>query len=215
MHFKCPLCSSLDSDHYSYQSKFDRNFYKCSVCDLVFVDRSELLDHSTEKSRYDNHQNNILSEGYEKFLRRLITPLSHLKELKSYGLDYGQGPYPMLIELMNKDGFENVDGYDPFYSDSQDVFTKKYDFITCCEVLEHMTDVSFELERIQSLLKKNALFIISTGIRTENIDFNNWYYIRDDTHINFLSINTLDWIAQKYNLNLVRTEKDLIIYSKK
>jgi hypothetical protein len=215
VHFNCPLCSSSKTEHFFYQVKLDRNFHKCSVCDLVFVDRSDILDTFVEKSRYDGHENDILTEGYEKFLQRLITPISENLSENLFGLDYGQGPYPMLIKLLNKAGFKNVDGYDPFYKNDQSVFSNQYDFITCCEVIEHMTDISLEIERINSLLKDDGLFIVSTGLRSDNIDFQNWYYIRDDTHINFLSTKTARWIGENYNLNLVKTAKDLIIYSKK
>lgn len=214
MSFKCPLCSSKDANHHFYQKLHNRDFYQCQICDLVFVDRLQLLDVKTEKSRYDLHQNDIRSEGYESFLRRVINPITNSLVTTAKGLDYGCGPYPMLINIFSEDGFKQVSGYDPIYQNDESVLNVEYDFVTLCEVIEHMNDPSLELKRISKMLKSSALFIISTGIRTEEKVLKTWHYIHDDTHINLFSLKTFKWMEKQFSLKLERTDKDLAIFSK-
>ena len=45
---------------------------------------------------------------------------------------------------------------------SKDFTKKKFDVITCMEVLEHVDDVSITIEKISKLLKKDGLFVGST-----------------------------------------------------
>lgn len=212
----CPLCGSSSVKNFYYQDLFNRNFNRCSKCFLIFVDREQLIDRTIEKTRYESHQNDVLTEGYERFLRRLITPIKSKLPENASGIDFGQGPYPMLIELFKKDGYENVVGYDPFFHNDPSVLVdKKYDFVTSCEVVEHMNDVRAGLESLCSLLEKDSMLVISTGLFDESIKFQDWYYIRDDTHINIFHFKTIEWIAQHFQLEINQVSKNLVIYSKK
>ena len=210
----CPVCHCLELKKIFHQNHHNRDFYQCLVCDLRFVPREQILKKEVEKSRYENHKNTERSIGYEKFLRRLINPIKANFTYDDLGLDFGSGPYPMLQLLMKEDGFKNIDIYDPFFAPDDNVFNKKYDFITLCEVFEHMEDPISDLSKILDLLSSNSLLIISTGIFEKNLIFDSWYYIKDETHINFFSNECLHWIALKLNLEIEILEKDLVIIRK-
>ncbi|MFT6630948.1 MAG: hypothetical protein ACJAS4_000892 [Bacteriovoracaceae bacterium] len=214
MPFKCPLCKSQLTNHVFYQEQYKRDFYNCESCFLCFVNRNQLLTIETEKERYDLHQNDIRSAGYEKFLRRLINPILDKISNDSNGLDFGCGPYPMLIEIFKEEGFKNIKGWDPIYHNDESVFSDKYDFITMCEVFEHVYDVKFEMDRIVGLLRSGGLLVISTGIKISDNALKTWHYLQDDTHINLVTDQTINWIALNYNLEIVDKAKDLIIFSK-
>ncbi|MBT4792541.1 MAG: class I SAM-dependent methyltransferase [Halobacteriovoraceae bacterium] len=216
MSFDCPLCLNQNAIFEFHQKLHKRDFYRCPDCDLTFVDRSQLLQVVVEKSRYDLHENHIRSKGYERFLRRLVDPLiANISNKDARGLDYGCGPYPMLIEIMGEEGFTNFMGFDPIYANKNSHFNQKYDFLTLCEVIEHMNNPRQEIERIAHLLNSDALFVISTGLRTANIDLGKWHYINDDTHINLFSLKTFHWIQEFFSFDLHSQEKDLIILLKK
>lgn len=216
----CPLCSSSEVSDYFFEERTKREFLKCSCCDLIFLSRKQILCTDTEQSRYENHNNDKRTKGYEKFLRRLVSGVdSQLDKVKfskaSPGLDFGQGPYPMLIEIMREDGYSNLVGYDPFFKPDKELLESKYDYITCCEVVEHMSNPIFEFTTIFKILNPEGVFVVSTGIYDESIDFSKWYYIKDDTHINFFSKKTLSWISERFDVNLKIIEKDLLIFEQK
>ncbi len=161
-------------------------------CDLVFVPTPYLLSPEDEKAKYDNHRNTPENKGYVAFLNRLLDPLTHYLPPNAKGLDFGCGPGPTLSLLMQKRGY-SMDIYDPFYAPDTAVFTKKYDFITTTEVIEHMHTPLFELERLWHMLTQKGMLGIMTAFRVE--DFPSWYYKRDLTHIRFFTPTTFHWIA--------------------
>jgi len=211
----CPLCSGGMIEFEFHQILHHRDFYLCKSCDLSFVDRKQLLSEDDEKSRYDFHQNDIRTVGYEKFLRRLINPIKEKFAFDAKGLDFGSGPYPMLIEIMNEEGFDNIISYDAIYDPNISVFDNTYDFITACEVLEHVYKLEFELKRIIKSLNIGADLVVSTGVKQPGADITKWHYIHDDTHINLFSLKTFEFMAQKYQLKISKLEKALVIFSKR
>ncbi len=210
----CPLCKSPEIHFQFHQKLHSRDFYLCETCDLSFVDRDKLLDRDEEKSRYDLHQNDIRSTGYEKFLRRVINPVISSFSSSAKGLDFGSGPYPMLIEIFNEEGFQHIEGYDPLYRPDSTVFEKKYAFITMCEVIEHIYDLNFEVSRIAELLDPESWLVISTGIKQASAELEKWHYIHDDTHINLFSTKTFEWMERSLGLKIEKLEQSLVIFSK-
>lgn len=212
----CPLCGSRDLEVVYFQKKFDRDFIECQNCHLVYIDRSQCLDLSEQKSRYDEHNNHIPDPGYLGFLQRLIDPILENFSFDSKGLDYGSGPYPMLINIFNEKGFFNIQGWDPIYNQNSEVLKEKnYDFITCCEVIEHVLDIPKTFELFENLLGGQGYLVISTGMKKKEMEWAKWYYIQDETHINYFSRKTFEWIEENFNFRLLKIEKDLAIFLKK
>ena len=93
-------------------------------------------------------------------------------------LDYGTGDGKLLIELKKKiptGGY--LSGYEPimehpkvngikFYREFSEIGDKKFDVITCFEVMEHFNERAERemLLKISDLLKKNGILIISVPI---------------------------------------------------
>lgn len=209
----CPLCFKAQSRKILYHEKLNRDFYQCECCALVFVPRDQLLKKDEEKTRYRFHENQIRSKGYEKFLRRLIEPIVSLHQNEDKGLDYGEGHYPMLREILKDEGFCDVDGYD-LYFNPVNLENKKYNFITCSEAIEHFNNPGSEVERISKLLLKGGTFVISTGLLSDDIDLKSWHYITDPTHVNFFSLKTFEWLASSYKFEVIETKNDLVILKK-
>ena len=131
------------------------------------------------------------------------------------GLDYGEGPYPMLREILKADGFENIDGYDLYFHKNDEIFNKKYDFIVLSEVIEHMRDIKAELDKLFMLLKPNGYFILSTQLWCGQNSLDNWQYMADPTHISILCQKTLDYLVKEYGLIQLKRGEDWFIFLKK
>lgn len=211
----CPLCRSDSTKiiHQDSHSKVDRPYLLCSDCDLIFVPRLFHLSPSQEKAIYDCHENNPNDLGYRKFLSRLTTPLIQHLKTGAEGLDFGCGPGPTLSVMLREAGF-NVSEYDPFYSPDTAALTKKFDFVTSTEVVEHLSDPEKIFNKLFGLLKPQGVLGIMTK-RPPERGIVNWHYTKDPTHITFYSIKTFEFIASKYNCELEVVSDDTVILLKR
>lgn len=191
-------------------------YRRCLRCRLVFVPSSYWLSAAEEKAIYDLHQNDPEDPGYRQFLGRLSTPLLHKLAScpQQKGLDFGCGPGPTLIQLIEEHGHK-MDLYDPFYAYDPSVFNKKYDFVTATEVVEHLGDPNRHWTTLFSLLKPGGWLGIMTKLVTDKQAFTGWHYIRDLTHICFYSRATFRYLAEYFEAELFFAEDDVILLRKK
>ena len=207
----CPLCKSNQEE--SFYTDSYREYLKCSNCDFVFVPKIYHLSEEDERARYDTHNNDPMDDRYRNFLSQLLNPLQEKISKGASGLDFGSGPGPTL-SLMLEDFGHNVDLYDKFYAKNDVVFEKKFDFITASEVVEHLRHPMVELNRLMGLLKSNGILAIMTQILTPQVDFNQWYYKNDPSHIGFFSEKTLNYLAKKWQSELYVISERVVIIKK-
>ncbi len=205
----CLLCKSNHT--HLFTTGENRIYMHCNECDLVFVPPAYFISETEEKAKYDNHQNSIENQGYVDFLNRLLIPLQSFLPPNAKGLDFGCGPGPTLHQIMKQNGFE-MDLYDYFYHPDQKIFTRKYDFITMTEVIEHLHHPYETLQTLWNMLKPGGVFGIMTAFRVE--EFQNWYYKRDLTHIAFYSPKTFSHIAQKLDAKRIIPQSGVVILQK-
>ena len=207
----CPLCSSNLTESF-YRDSY-REYLKCSNCDFVFVPKIYHLSEKDERARYDTHNNNPQDERYRNFLTQLLNPLQERIPKSACGLDFGSGPGPTL-SLMLEEGGYSVDLYDKFYAKNDVVFDKQYDFITASEVVEHLRQPLDELSRLIDILKSNGVLAIMTQILTPQIDFEQWYYKNDPSHIGFFSEMALNYLVEKWQAELYVISERVVIVKK-
>ncbi len=106
-----------------------------------------------------------------------------------------------------------MDLYDKFYARDQSVFERSFDFITLTEVLEHLCDPVFELERLASILKPKGILAVMTQTLTQDIDFKSWYYKNDPSHIGFYNERSLRDLASLLGLEITQYS-DRVIFLK-
>ena len=107
-----------------------------------------------------------------------------------------------------------MDLYDKFYARNQSVFEKSFDFITLTEVLEHLSNPVFELERLASILKPKGILGVMTQILKQDIDFKSWYYKNDPSHIGFYNEKSLTDLAALLGLEITQFSDRVIFFKK-
>jgi len=195
----CPLCGSSTSPTYFVDGR--RRYACCAVCALVFVhpaDRPRPLD---EALRYLEHQNRRDDPGYAEFLRRLADPVCAHVPIGARGLDVGCGPTPLLSELLTASG-RPTQFHDPLFFSRGELLGEIYDFVTCCEVVEHAHDPAALFGQLARLIGPGGLIAIMTQFRPIDDSFGRWWYRRDATHVCFFSEPTLRWVARHLCLSV-------------
>ncbi len=166
-----------------------------------------------ERAEYDLHENDPSDVRYRRFLGRLATPLLAQLTLGACGLDFGSGPGPTLSLMMREAGY-SVDIYDLYYAKDSSIFEKKYDFITATEVVEHLRNPRFELDRLFAMLRPGGVLAIMTKLARDAQAFSSWHYKNDKTHIAFFSAETFLWLGANWNCDVEFISADVVFLSK-
>ena len=210
MPHNCPLCNKQgilffkDAKH---------TFHECTNCKGIFRDRQQLLDLNAERERYLTHISNINDTGYYKFVSPIIKEVKNHFSKGISGLDYGCGHTPVLSEHLINEHYK-MTVYDAVFFNEASVLKKKYDFIVCCEVMEHFYDPSFEFKQLYELLRPNGKLICKTHLYENKIAFDDWYYKNDPSHVFIYQVKTLIWIKNHFRFNDVKIDGRLITFSK-
>jgi hypothetical protein len=207
----CPLCNT--NPKLAFLSDAEREYYRCSCCDLIFVPREYHLSEIDQRARYDSHNNDPDDPRYRNFFNQLLVPLLAILPSNSYGLDFGSGPGPTLSLMLEECGHK-VDLYDKFYAQNDAVFQNRYDFITVTEVVEHLPNPLKDLEALVKILQKGGILAIMTEIISPQLDFTNWYYKNDPSHVCFYSEKTFLYLANLLGLEIVTLSERVIILRK-
>lgn len=205
----CLLCHNDSND-------FVQDTFMCSECKLVF--KNPDIFYSTEQDihRYSQHNNASTDQGYLNFLGKFVNPLKEFLPAKFTALDFGCGPGPTLSGLLENLG-GNVENYDPlFFPDAHLLIPDSYDVVTSTEVVEHFKTPGFDWEVLIGLVKDGGILGIMTEMYSADIDYSKWWYKKDATHVVFYQKETFDFIAEKYDLEIVYCDnKSIIIFKKR
>jgi 2-polyprenyl-3-methyl-5-hydroxy-6-metoxy-1,4-benzoquinol methylase len=180
---------------------------------LAFANRKQLPSAADERSRYELHQNSPSDEGYRAFLNRLVDPLCEVLPPNAQGLDFGCGPGPTLSAIMSERGY-TVRNFDPFFFPDATYREQRYDFVTATEVLEHMFTPATEIRGLLNLIKPNGWLALMTSVRTPDVDFENWHYPFDPTHVAFFSARSFEWIQRHWKLEMLIPHPNVRLFRK-
>ena len=190
-----------------------KRYWNCSYCEVIFLDKEFYLNSNDEYKHYLTHNNDVNDERYKKFLTNLMLPLIDRIKLKSIGLDYGCGPGPALSLMLREKGYQMFN-YDPFFHPKKSNLLKKYDFISCSETVEHFHNPFYEFTRFNELLNDGGIIGIMTNFHSKENIFENWYYIKDPTHVVFYSKNTFLIIAKMFKWDCEFLNNNLVFFKK-
>lgn len=203
----CTLCGNQTQ---LFKTINEMKYLKCKQCKAIMLDKVSYLSKEAEKERYEEHNNDVEDLGYQKFVSPIVSAVlkDYTKDHK--GLDFGAGTGPVITKLLRDQGY-NIKTYDPFFANKPERLEEKYDYIVCCEVIEHFYNPAKEFKLLRSLLKLGGTLYLKTNIYHKDIVFESWYYKDDATHVFFYSKESLEWIRESYNFSTLEMSKDMII----
>lgn len=203
---RCPLCSG---DAELFLEMPDKTYHRCGRCLGIFLDRAYLVSPEAEKRRYEEHNNDIHDTRYQKFVEPIVLKIQERFTREHRGLDYGAGTGPVIAKLLWDKGYP-VELYDPYFWNNSAVLEVKYDFIICCEVIEHFHSPAKEFKLLRSLLNPGGELVCMTDLYSKDTDFKNWYYKNDPTHVFFYHAETLYWIKEQFGFSSSEINNRLI-----
>jgi len=199
----------------------------CASCNGVFLNREFLPGNDDEKRRYEMHQNSIEDEGYRTYLESFINTFQAFANIRTI-LDYGCGPSPALVQLLENHGYE-ARGWDPFFAPDTKGFEDGADLVTCLEVAEHFFNPRKDFALISNCVKPGGYLVLGThpvplfGEIQDNAEreqklwnfFVPWWYRQDTTHVSFFSEKSLVCSGASAGLTLIKhTESNIFIFKK-
>ncbi len=207
----CPLCAATGSDFFCRDRR--RDYVRCQSCLLVFVPPQFYLTAADEQAEYALHNNDPADAGYRKFLSRLADPLCQRLGANLKGLEFGCGPGPALAQLLEERG-HRIELYDHFFAANEAVWMADYDFITATEVVEHLHQPGWELQRLWRQLRPGGYLGLMTKLVQDHEAFSRWHYKNDPTHVCFFSRQTFEWLAEQLGAQLAILAADVILLRK-
>ena len=206
---QCPLC--LNTSINEFDTIAGIIYLKCVRCKSVFKHFENYPTRKAEKERYLLHNNDITSEGYQAFVKPIVHKILKTKPKAAIGLDFGAGTGPVIAEILKAEGY-NIALYDPFFYPEKEVLTNRYDFIICCEVIEHFHAPNNEFKLLRKILKPGGSLFCMTHLLPITAEFRSWYYKNDPTHVIFYSEENIHWIKSNFNFSEVQIEDRLITF---
>lgn len=205
--YTCPLCYSNGVDFYSQQ------FQKCSGCHSIFRCPEFFISPEKEKSRYEEHNNDVEDTRYQDFVSPIIDTILQNHSPSETWLDFWAGTWPVISHLLTQKWFQ-TQLYDPFFHNKPELLKQEYDFIIACEVIEHFHYPEKEFHLLYKLLKPGGKLYIMTDLYSQQVDFKNWYYKNDKTHVFFYTIEAFTWIKSHWSWEIITQKKRCIILEK-
>lgn len=196
-----------------FQRIGNQDYWYCTTCKSIFMDESCLPTREAEYERYLLHNNDPNDLAYRQFLSKLAEPL--LQELfpAQEGLDYGCGPGPALAHMFREAG-HHVRLYDSFFHNDRSTLNFTYDFIICSETVEHFHHPFQEFQCFDRLLKPGGWLAIMTSFLTPQIEFANWHYRRDPTHVVFFREETFQFLAAQFDWKCKVPQTNVVLMQK-
>ena len=191
-------------------------YYQCNNCEYIFKHPSIYQDISSQKERYDLHENEEENEGYRAYFQRFLDFVMPLVQNPQSALDFGCGESSLLASMLEEKGMV-CDYYDPIYHPNEFDDTKKYDLIVSTEVFEHLHQPKEVFESLLDRLNVGGYLAIQTEFHPKEMSsFMNWYYTQDPTHIVFFTVKTFEILSSLYKCRFVDDNgKNMLVIKKR
>lgn len=207
------LCTLCGGSVEPYVNTGKKKYMRCTLCGSVLLLPDFFLDAAEEKGHYLNHNNDVTDVRYQQFVYPITCEVKKTLPPTSLGLDYGCGTGPVAAAELQKLGF-SVSLYDPFFENHPEALKQTYDFIICSEVMEHFHEPYREFNKLYALLNPRATLYCKTEVLTDDINFEDWYYRLDPTHVFFYTPESLHWIKEHLGFSTLEIRSKLIIFGK-
>jgi SAM-dependent methyltransferase len=210
MHYKnlpeCPLC-------FCRTEKFHEDvFFLCNQCKGILRPGQKHLSYKQEKAHYETHNNDVNDPRYQQFVSPITAAILEKFTIRHKGLDFGAGTGPVVSKVLNDRGY-NIRLYDPFFHNNPELLERKYDYIVCCEVIEHFHFPNKEFRLLRSMLYPDGILFCMTHLYQPEYDFSQWYYKNDPTHVFIYQRETIRWIQTNFRFRNHCVENRLIKFA--
>ncbi len=205
----CPLCTNKANTFFQQNTT---HFFQCTTCYGIFLDQKLRLNPVEEIVRYELHENDIEDKKYQQFVSPITSSVLTDFTKNHKGLDFGAGTGPVITKVL-KDQYYQITPYDPYFHNYPDLLRHSYDYIACCEVMEHFYNPKKEFKLLKKLLKPKGKLYLMTALFDETIDFDKWYYKNDPTHVFIYHKKTIQWLKENFEFIAVSIKGRLIILS--
>ncbi|MDZ7847009.1 MAG: class I SAM-dependent methyltransferase [Owenweeksia sp.] len=203
----CPLCSS------TVLNKVDDEFFSCGTCHGLAKHPDLYPCKEAEESRYLEHNNEVNDPRYQRFTSPIHNFVKEHYSPTDVGLDFGSGTGPVITKVLRDDGFD-IEAYDPFFAPNKELFDRTYDYIAAYEVFEHFFNPKAEIAGLVKMVRTGGRLLVMTFRYDDSIDFKNWVYRKDISHVFIYRKETFQYIVATYNLQLESVDKRLIVLRK-
>ena len=105
-------------------------------------------------------------------------------------------------------------GYDKFYADQPELLTRRYDFITSTEVIEHLAAPRAVLDGLWACLNPGGVLVLQTQRVLGDERFKSWRYRHDPTHIVFFAEASFRALAARWQADLCFPHTDVAVFTK-
>jgi len=199
----CPLCNDQGDPFYKDE------FFLCNTCQGIFRSKKYHLSPALEKSRYEKHHNDANDKGYQQFVSPITNAVINECSADDIGLDFGSGTGSAVFKILRDNNYK-IREYDLFFHNHPELLEERYDYIICCEVIEHFHDPKREFCLLKRILKPKGTLYCMTDIFNQNISFASWYYKDDETHVFIYQKETLEWIKNHFEFDDMILDNRLI-----
>ena len=184
----CHICNNPTESF--VHEKTNITYYHCKHCEYIFKSPECYQDFSTQKERYNLHENDEKDEGYKTYFQRFLDFTLPLIGQPKSALDFGCGRSSLLASLLENEGIACY-YYDPIYHPTVLNDSKKYELIVSTEVFEHLHQPRKVFESLLERMEVGGYLALQTQFHPNYVDaFKKWYYHQDPTHIVFFTAQT-------------------------
>ena len=209
-------CHICNRNCYAFlHEKTNITYYHCKECEYIFKSPECYQDLTTQKERYNLHENDENDEGYKAYFQRFLDFVLPQIPTPQAALDFGCGATSLLSKLLKESGVK-CDYYDPIYHPDRLDDNKKYDLIVSTEVFEHLHQPRKVFESLLDRLEKGGYLALQTQFHANDSEaFKKWYYHQDPTHIVFFTVETFKVLCKIYGCEFVSDNaKNMVLIRK-
>lgn len=206
----CPLCKAGTQKLGVFEAIV---YFQCKNCKGIFKHPEFYLSLRKEYGRYQLHENDVNDKAYQNFVSPITHAIQQNFSTTKTGLDFGCGSGPVAAKILNDHGY-TIKLYDPFFYNLPENLDQKYDFIVCCEVMEHFHHPNKEFKLLRNLLHQSGRLYCKTEILSSKTinNFKDWWYKNDPTHVFFYTTETLAWIKQHFGFLDLKIHSDYFYF---
>lgn len=213
MKMKCHICGQVTE--LFIDEKTNITYYHCNNCEYIFKSPECYQDLTTQKERYNLHENDENDIGYQAYFQRFLDFILPLLDKPKRALDFGCGRSSLLASLLKKEGID-CDYYDPIYHPDTLDEKKKYELIVSTEVFEHLHQPREVFEHLLNRLEEGGYLALQTQFHPNDVEaFKKWYYHKDPTHIVFFTAKTFSVLCKVYDVEFIADNGNNMVLMRK